>query len=233
MREGKKYKHVIFDLDHTLWDFTTNSNETLKELYVDHNLEEYYFSLNDFQITYHLINEKMWYDYHRNLISKAEIRDKRFVKTFDALGVKNNDLAQVLNEKFLAICPAKGNLIAYAKEALQYLSPRYTLHILTNGFKESQNIKITTSGISNYFKEVINSETCGYLKPHKKIFEYTLSKIEAHVSDCIMIGDDLLADVIGAKNCGIDQVFFNIRGLSHKEEPTYEIKCLSELKKIL
>jgi putative hydrolase of the HAD superfamily len=233
MGESKLYRHLIFDLDHTLWDFTANSNETLSDLYSSHKFDQYEFSLQEFQTCYHQVNEKMWYDYHRNMITKEEIRNKRFTNTFAALGFSNDELAAAVNEEFLAICPAKGNLIPYAKEVLEYLRSRYTLHILTNGFKESQQIKISTSGIEEYFNEVISSETCGFLKPHRQIFEYTLCRINADKSECLMIGDDLHADILGARNSGIDQVFFNVRKEVHSENPTFEIECLSELKRIL
>ena len=48
-----------------------------------------------------------------------------------------------------------------------------------------------------------------------------------------MIGDDLHADILGAKNAGMDQIFINRHLEKHKESPTHEISCLRELKNIL
>jgi putative hydrolase of the HAD superfamily len=113
------------------------------------------------------------------------------------------------------------------------LKAKYTLHILTNGFLETQHIKMSSSGIEIYFQEIVNSESCGFLKPDKKIFDYTLQKINAHCKDCLMVGDDLDADVIGARNAGIDHIYFNPKKEKHNESVTHEISCLSELLTIL
>lgn len=228
------YKHILFDLDHTLWDFDANCAETLRELYISHQLDSMAsFSVDDFIFVYRKINDGMWAQYHKGIVTKEDIRNKRFEYTFQELGVKKENIPYSINEDFLRICPTKTNLVLYAMDILQYLNDKYVLHILTNGFKESQSIKINSSNMSHFFKEVINSEACGYLKPDRRIFEFTLQKINATCPDCIMIGDDLEADVLGAKNAGIDHIYFNRKKLKHKEQITHEIECLSELKKIL
>lgn len=229
----KEYKHIIFDLDHTLWDFTANSNATLSELYEAYLLSEMGFSLERFLSAYQLINEQMWYDYNRGRITKNDIREKRFRMTLSMVGgVVADDVADAINEEYLALCPTKGHLVPYAIDILDFLKDRYELHILTNGFSETQDIKVATSGLAPYFKEIINSETCGYLKPDKAIFDFTLARIAAQCHDCVMIGDDLHADVLGAKNAGLDHIYFNRKGLPHNEVITHEISCLSELKSI-
>lgn len=229
----KKYAHVIFDLDHTLWDFTANSNETLKELYKKYNMENLDIELGAFLDHYQEVNDTMWFDYNRGRITKEDIRDKRFKITLSKVGVIDDELAYVLNEDYLLLCPAKGFLVPFALDILDYLKDKYHLHILTNGFQETQSIKLETSGLVPFFKEVVNSEISGFLKPDKRIFDYTLKKINAECQDCIMIGDDLHADVLGAKNAGIDHVYFNRKNLLHEELITHEIKCLSELKLLL
>lgn len=228
------YKHIIFDLDSTLWDFEVNCAETLKELFDAYGLGKYKsFTEEDFITTYKRINENMWKEYHSGIIDKLTIRSRRFEKTFEQLGIDGSGIQAAINEDFLKRCPAKGGLLPFAREVLQYLQPKYSLHILTNGFKESQHIKIGSAGIGSFFKEVINSESCGFLKPDKKIFEHAISKIDSCKEECIMIGDDLEADVLGARNAGIDHIFLNRQGKKHDVKPTHEIKCLSELFSIL
>ncbi|HSK12015.1 MAG TPA: hypothetical protein VK907_02315, partial [Phnomibacter sp.] len=74
----KKYKHLFFDLDHTLWDFETNSHETLKEVYFSHDLHK---SLTpDFEAFYRRYayhNKKLWDRYHHGHIRQDELRWKR------------------------------------------------------------------------------------------------------------------------------------------------------------
>lgn len=228
------YKHIIFDLDHTLWDFDTNCAETLEEIFEKY--ENKFFKgikVLEFVETYKKVNQQMWDDYHKNVIDRAELKTKRFSNTFQLLGFKNDFLATILNEEFIKICPTKTNLLPFAKDVLDYLKEKYTLHILTNGFKESQYLKINNSGIAHYFLHVILSETLGLLKPDKGIFDHAVTMFKAQRNDCIMVGDDLVADVLGAKNAGMDHVYFNKGGVKHSENIQFEIKCLTELKHIL
>ncbi|MFN6946791.1 MAG: HAD family hydrolase, partial [Cytophagaceae bacterium] len=90
-------------------------------------------------------------------------------------------------------------------------------------------IKINNTNIRGYFKEIINSESCGYLKPDVRIYNHALKKANASCNQCIMIGDDLEADILGSRKAGVDAVYFNPNRNTHKEELNYEIFCLSEL----
>jgi putative hydrolase of the HAD superfamily len=228
------YKHILFDLDHTLWDFNKNCAETLHELYVLHKMNRFGFDANQFFIEYKTLNTKMWKDYNAGKISKNEIRNSRFELTFNALGLPDALVPSELSEQFMKICPTKSYVFPHTHKVLEYLrDKKYSLHILTNGFSEIQQLKINSSNLGNYFCEIIDSESCGYLKPDKKIFDYTLNKINAQHKECIMIGDDLEADIIGAKNAGIDHIFFNPDKKIHEEKVTHEITCLSELLNIL
>jgi putative hydrolase of the HAD superfamily len=228
------YKHILFDLDHTLWDFDTNCAETLEELHALHNFSRFGFNSFQFFSEYKKINVSMWKEYNAGRITKEAIRESRFELTFSALGLPHHLVPPVLNEQFMNICPTKSNVLPHTHQVLEYLSNKnYRLHILTNGFSEIQQIKINAAKLGDYFSEVIHSESCGYLKPDKKIFDYTLERINAHHKECIMIGDDLEADIIGAKNAGIDHIFFNPNEDEHQEEVTHEITCLSQLLNIL
>jgi putative hydrolase of the HAD superfamily len=228
------YKHILFDLDHTLWDFDKNCAETLHELHTLHKLGRLGFGPDQFFSEYKSINNRMWKEYNAGRISKDEIRNSRFGLTFNALGLPEEYVPAGMDEQFLSICPTKSNVLPHAHKVLEYLcDKKYHLHILTNGFSEIQQIKINAAGLGSYFREVIHSESCGYLKPDKKIFEYTLNRIKAHEKECMMVGDDLEADIIGARNAGIDHIFFNPNEEEHQEEVTHEITCLSELLHIL
>ena len=227
------YKHIFFDLDHTLWDFNVNCFLTLEELYESYQLHHLGFPLDAFQKTYLKINNQMWDGFHKGTVTKEDIREKRFEYTFNDLGYQKKDVPGTMENDFLRICPAKGRLFPYTYEVLDYLKEKYTLHIITNGFKETQHIKLSTSGLSKYFKEVIESDVCGFKKPDKRIFDHALELGHAKKEESLMIGDDFEADVLGARNAGIDQVFVNRNNFSHKEMITYEIDCLSKLKEIL
>jgi putative hydrolase of the HAD superfamily len=234
MLQSKRYKHIFFDLDHTLWDFEKNSSETLAELYDHYHLaERENFSKNEFISTFHSVNKALWTSYNNGKLNRDELREDRFKIIFNRLGAPGSSVIDEIAHEYLRICPTKANLFPFAVDVLNYLKQHYILHIITNGFEEIQSLKLSSSRINQYFAEIVTSDSSGFIKPHKGIFDYALSKTKAFCYDCIMVGDDLEADILGAKNASMDHIFFNPVGLEHKEKVTHEISCLSQLMKIL
>lgn len=229
----QKYKHLLFDLDHTLWDYDKNAAETLSELYDEYRLDEKgNFSAEQLVDVFFEINEQLWADYNTGQISKHTIRTQRFKKVFDKLGLPLQYFPVDFDYRYVNGCPEKTHTMKYAKEVLDYLLPKYKMHIITNGFNDVQSTKLEKSGLGRYFDQVITSESCGAKKPSERIFDYTLQKIEASKSECIMIGDNLNTDIQGAINASIDQVYFNPTGKAHQHKVTLEISCLSDLKSL-
>ncbi len=224
------YEHIFFDLDHTLWDLETNSRETLNELFTEHELtEKGIASPEDFIKEYHHINERMWEEYRKGLIDKETLRYARFHEAFQLFGINDKPLAERFGKDYVENGPLKTNLFPHTIEVLEYLQKKYSLHIITNGFEEVQHIKMKHSGIEGYFLNTITSEAAGFKKPDIRIFEYALKTADARVENSLMIGDNLEADIIGAREAGLHQLLFNPKGESHGEEITYEIKSLKEL----
>ncbi|MFZ4399309.1 MAG: YjjG family noncanonical pyrimidine nucleotidase [Bacteroidales bacterium] len=229
-----KYKHVFFDLDRTLWDFDNNSLETFKDLYNIYNIKSVLnCSFIDFHKTYIKHNTKLWDAYRKAEIKKEFLSVQRFLLTLNDFGNNNLDMAYQMSEDYIKLSPQKNLLFPDTHEVLDYLRNKYFLHIITNGFVEVQFEKIKNSGLGKYFTHAITSEEAGFQKPDKQIFEFSLRKTGAKAEESIMIGDDLNVDILGAKQVGIDQVFFNYSGVTHNEEISYEIKSLLELKEIL
>lgn len=230
----KKYKCVFFDLDHTLWDYEMNSEEALHELYDKYELGGLgSVPFNEFFKGFVAINTEIWDAYDRGLTGKEVIRFERFDRVFRHAGIKNYDLSLEFSEDYIKESPKKGNLVAHSKDVLDYLVDRYSLHIITNGFDEIQSVKMESSGITKYFKSVITSARAGCKKPEKEIFEFALRENGFVCSDSIMIGDNLLTDIAGARNASVDTVYYNPYGLPHSETVTYEISSLKELTTIL
>jgi putative hydrolase of the HAD superfamily len=232
----KAYSHVLFDLDHTLWDFEKNSEETLYTLYDEYGLGSHNkFDINSFYKKYKFVNNRLWDLYNKGKITQQELREQRFLKTLTGLGLKEHEVPVGLSEAYTNLCPTKTAVFPFTYEVLQYLGAKYHLHIITNGFKEIQHVKMTASNLHGYFKEIVTSECCGYKKPDKRMFEHALGRINVDASECIMIGDNFECDIEGARAAGIDQVFFNPEKVKSQKTPkaTHEIHCLSELKQIL
>jgi putative hydrolase of the HAD superfamily len=230
----KKYKHIFFDLDHTLWDFATNSKQALEQIFNTNKLAERGVpSFEKFHTKYVPINDRYWARYHNNMVTKAQVRHGRFYDTLKEFGINDTDLAEVMAEAYVTISPRMTALFPDAIDVLKYLQDKYKLHLITNGFAEVQWIKIEHSGLKPFFEHIIISEEVGTQKPDKAIFDLAMQRAGTTALECLMIGDNYNTDIVGAKNAGMDQVFFNPTKNRKREPVTYEIIELSELKGLL
>ncbi|GAB3993476.1 YjjG family noncanonical pyrimidine nucleotidase [Spirosoma daeguense] len=229
-----KYRHLFFDLDHTLWDFDRNSAECLNELFDTFHLADLGIASADiFSQHFININKKLWADYDKNIIEHAYIRQHRFPLVFQALGIDESTLKADLNAEYLKLLPYKPHLLESAREILDYLKDRYIMHIITNGFAEIQAIKMDSSEIAHYFTHVITSEKANAKKPDPMVFQYAMEISGTNASESIMIGDNYEADILGAKSVGLDTVFYNPQGQHFDDNATYDIRHWNELKAIL
>jgi putative hydrolase of the HAD superfamily len=226
----KTYKHLFFDLDHTLWDFDKNSELTLRSLYDEYELEAR--GIDDFTAfveSYNYHNDRLWARFRNGFIKREELRWKRFWLTLLDFRIGDTALAHELSSAYLEILPTQTILTPYAKELLDHCSKKYTLHLITNGFETTQWLKLQYSGIASYFTQIITSEKSNSLKPHADIFDYALRTTGATADESIMIGDALEIDVLGALNAGWDQVYYNPAKKEHSHSPTYEVHQLNDL----
>jgi putative hydrolase of the HAD superfamily len=229
------YKDLFFDLDHTLWDFETNSKECIQELYNRYELAGLgILDFDGFYDTYSAHNHRLWDRYSKGFIKQEELRWKRVYLSLLDFKVANEKLSKEISNAYLEILPNKTNLFPYTIEVLDYLKNKdYRMHLITNGFESVQFKKINNSGLSDYFIEVITSEASNSLKPHKDIFEYALKNANASVSESIMIGDNESADIQGGINIGMDTIFVNHIQAVPTVPATYTITHLKELEAIL
>lgn len=231
----KQYRHIFFDLDHTLWDFETNAYQTLQHLYYELELQK--LGVDDFKkmhTHYIYYNDKLWDRYRKGYITQQDLRLKRMWLTLLEFKIANEPLAKKMNELFLEQLPNRTALFPYTIELLNYLKNKnYPLHIITNGFEEVQQRKLQYSGLQPYFQKIITSESSNSLKPKKEIFEYALQKTGADAATSLMIGDNIEVDIEGARNAGIDQVWVNHIQEQTQALPTYTVTHLKEIEKIL
>lgn len=229
-----KYRHLFFDLDHTLWDFNENARLTLNELYYELDLEKAGVSnFENFLKVYLEHNEQLWEKYRNGILKAEELRWKRMWNALSEFGISDENLARQLGNRFLELLPTRNILFADAAQTLQYLKDKgYYLHLITNGFEDTQHCKLRNCGLSDYFVEVITSEGSNSMKPKKEIFDYALNKAKAMPHHSIMIGDSIEVDIKGAINAGIDQVYVNHLGEICNIQPTYTVSSLKELQDI-
>ncbi|MEP6466493.1 MAG: YjjG family noncanonical pyrimidine nucleotidase [Parafilimonas sp.] len=228
------YKHLFFDLDHTLWDFEMNAKDTFTELYKLHALKEK--GIDDFDLffsRYSFHNNRLWQRYTNGFMKQEELRWKRVWLTLLDFKIADEILSKQMAADFLDGLPNRKNLFPYTIEILDYLKQKnYVLHLITNGFDSIQHNKLMHSNLTGYFKEIITSERAGSLKPNKAIFEFALKTANANIEESIMIGDNIEADIKGAMNAGLDTIFVNHINAETDVQPTYIIHHLKELEDI-
>lgn len=229
-----RYKNLFFDLDDTLWDTYHNNMECLKELYADYHFDRQYASFEAFYNFYMPYNLGLWAKYRMGEIDRQTLIVERFLHVLRPLGIESEARAIALNQDFLERSAKKSRLISGAVDLLRELAPSYRLFILSNGFREVQSRKLASGGIDSFFLQIILSEDARIQKPHKGIFDFALRQTDSSREESLMIGDSWEADIVGAHDAGIDQLWFNPKMERPQGfEPTFMARALSEVPEIL
>ncbi len=227
----KNIQHIFFDLDHTLWDYNRSARETLSEIFDQNGFSSSGITIKKFVKTFFEVNDNLWHLYNHGKIDRNHIQQHRFSEVFQKLGVSTENAQDASNYYFLN-CSTKPYLMPDSITALRYLEEKkYSLHIITNGFQDSQERKLRNSGISDFFEKIITSECTGHKKPSEEIFHYSLSETGATLSNSIMIGDNPKTDISGAKNVGMKSVFYDPSGRK-KSLAEYTVQSHLELIKL-
>ncbi len=233
LRTVRRYRHIFFDLDHTLWDFRTNSRATLEELYHDEALLTLGVTdANAFIEVYEEVNGVLWARYESGRLHRDVLRVLRFRDTLLRFGVRDEKTAVRLGRAYLERCPKRPALMPGARELLESLRPLHRLHIITNGFDEVQRVKLESSGIAHLFAAVVTSERAGARKPDPRIFHRALRDADAAVCESLMVGDNPEADMAGARSVGLDHAHFTA---ATDPDPlaTYRVASMAELQRLL
>lgn len=227
-------KNLFIDLDDTLWDIHQNGKECLEEIYIDYGYEEYYPTFDAYYDVYMPNNHRLWALYRDGAIQKNELIVERFLVPVRSFGITDELYAKKISDDFLERTTRKTKLIDGTIELLDYLKPKYRLHILSNGFREVQYKKIENAGLAPYFDKIILSEDAGINKPHPDMFTHALKNTNSRRDQTVMIGDSWEADIAGAYNSRIAQIWFNPGQIAPKGfEPTHTVRRLVEIKDIL
>ncbi len=230
----QKYKHLFFDLDHTLWDFEANAIDSLEKIFEEFRLaEKLQSNFEPFYKSYLHHNEILWDKYNKGLISGEELKWRRMYRTLLDFKIGDEPLAKKFSHHFLELLPTRDKLFPYTLEILNYLiKKKYTLHLITNGFKDVQYNKLKYSNLTPFFTHIITSEESNSVKPNAAIFEYALKQSGASLQESVMLGDNLDADISGAINIGMDCVFVNHINATTSLQPTYTVTHLKQLEDI-
>jgi putative hydrolase of the HAD superfamily len=230
----KTYSHIFFDLDRTIWDFDASTMDSFNRMYHKYKLQSKgVSSVEEFKQHYDVHNDSLWDLYRKGKMLKEVLSVTRFDMTLADFGILNHNIAKGMSVDHVTLDPGKAFLMPFAIESLEYLSSKYRLHLLSNGFKEVQEQKYSIARLDRFFTTVTTSEEAGIKKPEPGIYTYAFGKAGCTAGESIMIGDDLEVDIKGAKRVGMDQIYYNTLGHEHNEEVTFEILSLQGLLEIL
>ena len=200
---------IFFDLDHTLWDFDKNSMLAFARVFQKHEID---IEIKDFIKEYEPINFNYWKLFREDKVTKEELRRGRLIDAFTIFNLNFNlENIDLLADSYIKELPADNHLFNGAEMILDYLSEKYILHIITNGFNDVQHLKLKKSGIKKHFSTVTTSEEVGVKKPNPLIFTSALKKANVNAINSIMIGDTFEADILGAEAVGMKTLFYNYR----------------------
>jgi putative hydrolase of the HAD superfamily len=203
-------KHLFFDLDHTLWDFETNSENCLRQIWGENQA-----TLNSsigfatFLEKFRPINAELWRQLDHNLITHYYLRKVRFKNTFTACGIEVSDeFSLQYNERFLELLPHESTLLPGVLPVLDDLHGKFQLHIISNGYQHVQTQKMKSAGIFHHFDCIVTNDIAAFRKPHPGIFEFALEKANCKAPDTLMVGDNYDVDILGAENVGIKAIHY-------------------------
>ena len=229
-----KVRQLFFDLDRTLWDFEANSKRALQHLYESLSLGDTIEHFMHFHHTYIRVNATLWQQYGKGKLSKEALRDNRFKDALALHGIHDHQLAQKMNDGYIEMSPKQTALFPGAIETLTELKrQKYRMHIITNGFHEVQHVKLETSGLKSFFDVVLSSESIGFTKPHREIFQEAQRLTNCQPQHAIMIGDDFKADIIGALNANWTAIHFDPEVKFKKERNVPRVRSLNELPEVI
>ena len=231
----KKYKHIFFDLDNTLWDFDKSSMLAFEKVFEEFNLINYGIpSAKEFHKTYFVYNNQLWEQYRQGKIDKEFLKNERFRLPLNDYGIYDESLAHNLGESYTDYAARLVALVPNTIEILTYLKEKnYKTHLITNGFLEVQSIKMLASELDKYIDKTFVSEVVGYKKPDHRIFYHAMKEVGGTTENCVMIGDDLSVDILPAKEIGMHHIYFNRKQIPHNETLECEIRDLIEIKNLV
>lgn len=231
--QKQRVKHIFFDLDNTLWDHRGNSEATLLEMFETYEItKKYNLEFDEWHDIFYEENELLWQQIRDNKISKEKLRELRFKVPFAHFGIENKALSEEFETVYLEKLSHKEKPVEGALELINYLYPKYKIHIITNGFVEVSQAKVNNLGINEKVLTLTCADELEIRKPDSRIFQHAMDKAKSTKENSLIIGDDWIADVIGGTDFGWQAIFFDSLNEGFTLENVAVVKNMIEIKEL-
>lgn len=164
-------------------------------------------------------------------------RQKAWTNGLSRMGIEDAELGSLLADLFIEERKKSPFIYEETFSVLDQLKGNYQLVLITNGSPSLQQTKLEiTPEIAPYFDHIIISGGFGVGKPDRRIFDHVLRLTDLQPNEALMVGDNLMTDILGASYVGIPSVWINRENAKLHEDavkPTYEIENLEELFQII
>ncbi len=222
-------KAVLIDVDDTILDFNKCARIAIRKSFADFSLE---YDEN-YADTFLEINDSLWRKVELGEMTRDTVRKIRWGMVFDKLGIRFDDA--LFEQKFIANISDTAEPMENALEILEYLSEKYTLCIASNSAYSVQSNRLKKAGMFDFFDKFFLSNEIGYAKPNPLYFQKCIDELGITPSEIFMIGDNLTADIKGAKSVDMHTIWVNPQGYKPYSDivPDYTVSDLLEIKDIL
>ncbi len=224
------YHWVLFDADHTLFDFDKASEEALSEVLSEHGIDW----KGGMYADYKRINVQCWLEHEQGKINRDTLVYERFKRYFDFMQLDLDPITT--QQEYLQHLGTKPYLMPGAEEMMKWLNGKKRIGYITNGMSAVQRPRLEKIGWHLKFDLIVIAGEIGYSKPHFDYFNFVHQEIgKPNRNEVLVVGDSLTADIDGAASFGYRTCWYNPNAeINHlAQEPDYTISHLNELKKIL
>lgn len=221
---------LLLDLDDTILDFHKAERIAISKTIREFSVEP----TEEVLERYHIINKWHWEQLELGRMTRSQVLENRFGMLFREFGVDADAaLCARTYEKNLSM----GHwFLPGAEEAVDALSKRYRLFLVSNGTASVQKGRMTSANLYRFFEKVFVSQEIGHNKPAKAYFDACFAQIPGFdPKKAILVGDSLTSDILGGKNAGVTTVWVNPSHAPARPDiqPDYEIGYLSQLQALL
>lgn len=217
------HHNFLFDLDQTLLDFHASERKALEIVITSNGLE----FTEDCYDHFKKYNKSLWLELEKGTISRTELFIRRFTDLFEFCEGDHSGLDPLkVNNEFIFMMSQNGVLMDGALEFIIKLKNNIRdarCYIVSNGATINAEGRIKSTGLFKYLEKVYVSEWMGVTKPSPEFFDMVLEGVAEPKETCIVIGDSLSSDMLGAKNASLASVWFMPEGDIEAAKKAYDI----------